>query len=304
MANIGAKAKGAMQRPSACFSFILILHVRSHFMTLVAELCRKVRSVFSIITRYHGSCSHLTSCCTRHDKHIKYTEPFNLFMCFEIAGDGRAFSRAIAWWCGANNKPTRISYKYKSNWKRLWEVYFLRAFVAHENASSATRTHSAYSLLFRILDILFHLEVSCLDIFYQSIFRLRGDMCVSVRGIDSWKWKRKMNLLSNNEWNKLCACVLYIISCYLSHFIWYVISVKHVFIIRFHRSLLCISITINVCISFRCVFYMAVNFSFCTARLRALTLFPGFKFTSLKSNSWSEKPHRHVYSLLHHDRFT
>lgn len=85
----------------------------------------------------------------------------------------------------------------------------------------------------------------------------------------------------------MCFTSLYIISCYLLHFIWYVISVKHVFIIRFHRFLLCISITINVCISFRCVFYMVVNFSF-VYRSRALTLFPVFEihFIEIKQIEW------------------
>lgn len=75
------KGKAEDTTANCLLSFILtIFMVLSHFMTLVAELCGKVRSVFSIITRYHGSCSHLTSCCTRHDKHIKYIEPINLFM--------------------------------------------------------------------------------------------------------------------------------------------------------------------------------------------------------------------------------
>lgn len=91
---------------------------------------------------------------------------------------------------------------------------------------------------------------------------------------------------STDEW----CCMLAIILCYLSHFIWYVISVKHVFIIRFERSF-CISIAINVYISLiQCLFYIAVNFSSCAPRITVFSPRVGFRDSenSLKSNSWND----------------
>lgn len=99
--------------------------------------------------------------------------------------------------------------------------------------------------------------------------------------------KRKMNLLSNNEWNKLCACVLYIISWYLSHFIWFVISVKDVlvFIIRFHRFAICISITKNIyiCISFGCLAYVSADTVYFVRYILTQPVFPvRFYFIEIK----------------------
>lgn len=47
--------------------------------------------------------------------------------------------------------------------------------------------------------------------------------------------ENEFTIESTNEINYTRVYMLHIISRYLSHFIWYVISVKHVFIIYFHR---------------------------------------------------------------------
>lgn len=121
-------------------------------------------------------------------------------------------------------------------------------------------------------------------------FSVAWAMRVCVCGIDSGKWKRKMNLLSNNEWNKLCACVLYIISCNLSHFIWYVISVKHVFIIRIHRFAMhfnhnkCLHI-LSMCLLYGCQFFF-----FCVQSLARTYSISWFQIHFIEIKQLERKP--------------
>lgn len=83
----------------------------------------KSSGVFSIIIRYHGSCSHLASCCTRHDQHIKHKTPPN------SAAPNREARQS--WWrlyacqySGAGYNLNHSPYKYKSKWKRVWRSFY------------------------------------------------------------------------------------------------------------------------------------------------------------------------------------
>lgn len=210
------------------------------------------------------------------------------------------------------------SYKYKSKWKRL-----CRTFYTH------TRCRCRFRLFHPPTSSFTHLKcVRWVILLYIWMFVTEENATFPSKRMAD-KWKRKMNLLYRNddgdddddvEWNKLCSCVCFP-SFYViyRHFICDVISMKHVFIIRFPQ--LAMHFNHNKCLHIRFNGFSTrlVNFSSLSVQCLSLSLtrerarsrhlcvrdFPlDFNVIEIKQLKHGKKPHWHVYSLLHHDRFT